>query len=103
MGNFASAKVSDNVCHYLKLQADSVDTSCADMYSQAIQELERQTEFNTKATDAWNRVLTLNVTSRDMIENNLKEYDTQAKKVKHANMNHISFGKRKTKDETQFL
>ena len=68
----------------MKLQADSVDTSCADMYSQAIQEMERQTDFNTKATDAWNRVLSLNVSSRNMIENNLKQYDTQAKQVNHA-------------------
>ena len=68
----------------MKLQAESVDTSCSDMYSQAIQELERQADFNTKATDAWNRVVSLNVSSRNMIENNLKQYDTQAKQVNHA-------------------
>ena len=71
------------------------------MYSQAIQEMERQTDFNTKATDAWNRVLTLNVTSRDMIENNLKEYDTQAKKVKNANVGHIFLKTEKTKEKVQ--
>ena len=73
-----------NLRFYMKLQAESVDTSCSDMYSQAIQELERQTDFNTKATDAWNRVVSLNVSSRNVIENNLKQYDTQAKQVNHA-------------------
>ena len=65
----------------MALQADSVDTSCADMHNNSQTELDRQSAFNTKSTDAWNRVLALNVTSRNMIENNLRQYDAQAKVV----------------------